>query len=41
MTALAVTALAVAAAKLARVDFQPLPPSVVMLSQAQIAKIEG
>jgi ABC-type phosphate transport system substrate-binding protein len=28
-------------AQLAQVNFQPLPPSVVMLSQAQIAKIEG
>jgi phosphate transport system substrate-binding protein len=28
-------------AQLAQVNFQPLPPSVVTLSQAQIAKIEG
>ena len=28
-------------AQLAQVNFQPLPPSVVMLSQAQIAKIKG
>jgi len=28
-------------AQLARVNFQPLPPSVVILSQAQIAKIRG
>jgi phosphate transport system substrate-binding protein len=28
-------------AQLATVNFQPLPPSVVTLSQAQIAKIEG
>ena len=27
--------------QLAQVDFQPLPPSVVTLSQAQIAKIKG
>jgi phosphate transport system substrate-binding protein len=29
------------AAQLAQVNFQPLPPSVVMLSLAQIAKIKG
>jgi hypothetical protein len=28
-------------AQLAQVNFQPLPPSVVMLSLAQIAKIKG
>ncbi len=27
--------------QLAQVNFQPLPPSVVTLSQAQIAKIKG
>jgi phosphate transport system substrate-binding protein len=34
-------AISTGTAQLARVNFQPLPPSVVMLSQAQIAKIEG
>jgi len=34
-------AISTGTAQLARVDFQPLPPSVVTLSQAQIAKIKG
>ena len=34
-------AISTGTAQLAQVNFQPLPASVVMLSQAQIAKIEG
>jgi phosphate transport system substrate-binding protein len=34
-------AISAGTAQLAQVNFQPLPPSVVMLSQAQIAKIKG
>jgi phosphate transport system substrate-binding protein len=34
-------AISTGTAKLAQVNFQPLPPSVAMLSQAQIAKIKG
>jgi phosphate transport system substrate-binding protein len=34
-------AISTGTAQLAQVNFQPLPPSVVALSQAQIAKIEG
>jgi phosphate transport system substrate-binding protein len=34
-------AISTGTAQLARVNFQPLPASVVMLSQAQIAKIKG
>ena len=34
-------AISTGTAQLAQVHFQPLPPSVVMLSQAQIAKIQG
>jgi phosphate transport system substrate-binding protein len=34
-------AISTGSAQLAQVNFQPLPPSVVMLSQAQIAKIKG
>ena len=34
-------AISTGTAQLAQVNFQPLPPSVVMLSQAQIAKIKG
>ena len=36
--AMAVTA---AAARLATVTFQPLPPSLITLSEAQIARIKG
>jgi hypothetical protein len=28
-------------AQLAKVNFQPLPPSIITLSDAQIAKIKG
>ena len=34
-------AISTGTAQLAQVNFQPLPPSMVMLSQAQIAKIKG
>jgi phosphate transport system substrate-binding protein len=34
-------AISTGTAQLAQVNFQPLPPSVVTLSQAQIAKIKG
>jgi phosphate transport system substrate-binding protein len=34
-------AISTGTAQLAQVNFQPLPPSLVMLSQAQIAKIKG
>ncbi len=34
-------AISLGTAQLAQVNFQPLPPSVVILSQAQIAKIKG
>jgi phosphate transport system substrate-binding protein len=34
-------AISTGSAQLAQVHFQPLPSSVVMLSQAQIAKIKG
>jgi phosphate transport system substrate-binding protein len=34
-------AISTGTAQLAQVNFQPLPPSVVMLSQAQIAEIKG
>ena len=34
-------AISTGSAQLAQVNFQPLPPSVVMLSLAQIAKIKG
>ena len=30
-----------AAARLATVHFQPLPPSIITLSEAQIARIKG
>ena len=40
--AVAVTAAAAAAAaRLATVNFQPLPPSLITLSEAQIARIKG
>jgi len=47
LAAIAVSAAALAraitsgTAQLARVNFEPLPPSVVTLSTAQIAKIKG
>jgi hypothetical protein len=41
VTALAVTALVVTALALAAAAGLPLPPSVVTLSQAQIARIKG
>ena len=34
-------AISTGSAQLAQVNFQPLPPSVLTLSQAQIAKIKG
>jgi len=34
-------AISTGTAQLAQVNFQPLPPSVVALSQAQIARIKG
>ena len=40
--AVAVTAAAAAAtARMATVNFQPLPPSLITLSEAQIARIKG